>query len=94
MDYTKLKENLLSELPINRKEPFYTATILPSLLFHNGLSNLFQFLREINFPEDINLEKTGYNFLFYTEYNLKESAGKMSLALKSLPPAEIPLMWY
>lgn len=44
MHYEKLEEVLAIELPINRKEKFYTATILPALLFHNGLSNLFTFL--------------------------------------------------
>ena len=43
----KLKQKLQTGLPINRKERFYTGTVLPSILFHNGLSNLFRFLREI-----------------------------------------------
>ena len=80
MQYQEFSKKLKSELPINRKERFYTATVLPSLLFHDGLSNLFRFLKEIKgFPSDINEENTGDNFLFYTEYNLKESAGKKSV---------------
>lgn len=80
MDYDRLKEILKSELPINRKERFYTGTVLPSLLFHNGLSNLYRFLREIpGFPDEVNEQNTKDDFLFYTEYNLKESGGKKSV---------------
>lgn len=80
MQYDQFKQRLKSELPINRKERFYTGTVIPSILFHNGLSNLFRFLREIEgFPIIINENNTQDNFLFYTEYNLKESAGKKSV---------------
>ena len=82
MQYDQFKQWMTreKELPINRQERFYTATVLPSILFHNGLSNFFRFLREIKgFPKDINQENTEDNFLFYTEYNLKESAGKKSV---------------
>jgi len=82
MEYDQFKQwmTLEKELPINRKERFYTATVLPSILFHNGLSNFFRFLKEIKgFPIDINQKNTEDNFLFYTEYNLKESAGKKSV---------------
>ena len=80
MDYDRLQEILKSELPINRKERFYTGTVLPSLLFHGGLSNLYSFLREIpEFPNEVNEQNTKDDFLFYTEYNLKESAGKKSV---------------
>ncbi len=80
MDYDRLQEILKSELPINRKERFYTGTVLPSLLFHGGLSNLYSFLHEIHgFPSEVNEQNTKDEFLFYTEYNLKESAGKKSV---------------
>ena len=83
MQYDQLKQRLQSELPINRKERFYTGTVLPSILFHKGLSNLFRFLREIKgFPVDINENSTQDNLLFYTEYNLKESAGKKSVGVE------------
>ncbi len=60
MQYQEFSRKLKSELPLNRKERFYTATVLPALLFHNGLSNLFRFLREIKgFPSDINPRKCG-----------------------------------
>ena len=80
MDYESLTDALKYALPINRKERFYTGTVLPSLLFHGGLSNLYSFLRQIRgFPDEVNEENTKDNFLFYTEYNLKESAGKRNV---------------
>jgi hypothetical protein len=90
MDYEnfcKILTGKFSELPINRKEKFYTGTVLPALLFHNGFSNLYHFLREINnFQDDeINEQKTGDKFLFYTEYNLKQSAGKKKNVGREIP---------
>jgi hypothetical protein len=92
MDYAMFKDVLNRELPLNRKERFYTATVLPSLLFHKGLSNFYRFLREIrNFPSDINEESTGDTFLFYTEYNLKQSGGKKSVGKEiSTPTGDTP----
>jgi hypothetical protein len=72
-----------SELPINRKERFYTATILPFLLFSNGLQNLFEFLHHIpGFPIEVNYQNTKDNLLFYSEYNLKESAFDRNIGRK------------
>ena len=83
MDYSDFCEKVRSELPINRKERFFTGTILPALLFHGGLSNFYSFLRLIDgFPEDINETDTGDSFLFFSEYNLKESAGERSTGQK------------
>jgi len=80
MDYELLTDTLKHALPINRKERFYTGTVLPSLLFHGGLSNLYSFLRQIRgFPDEVKQENTKDAFLFYTEYNLKESAGKRNV---------------
>ena len=80
MDYEELRDTLTYALPMNRKERFYTGTVLPSLLFHNGFSNLYRFLEAIpGFPKEVNEKTTGDRFLFYTEYNLKESAGRSSV---------------
>ena len=80
MDYDYFCNILKTELPLNRKERFYTGTVLPALLFHNGLSNFYRFLRAIkNFPDDVNEGTTGDNFLFYTEYNLKEASGDRNI---------------
>ena len=76
-----------NELPFNRKERFYTGTVLPALLFHKGLSNFYTFLRQIKgFPLEINEAATKDYFLFYTEYNLKESAGERSVGRKIYAP--------
>jgi hypothetical protein len=83
MDYKEFSDLLKEALPINRKERFFTGTVLPSLLFHNGYSNLFTFLQQIeDFPREVNSENTDDNFLFYTEYNLKESAGNKTVGTK------------
>jgi len=83
MDYDDFSDFLVRELPLNRKERFYTGTVLPALLFHNGLSNFYVFLRAIkDFPPEINVQETKGNFLFYTEYNLKESAGERSVGAR------------
>lgn len=80
MDWDDFCNFLEGELPLNRKERFYTGTVLPALLFHNGLSNFYTFLRGIKgFPTEINKAQTKDNFLFYTEYNLKESAGDRNI---------------
>lgn len=83
MDYTEFSNACRSFLPLNRKERFYTGTVLPALLFHRGLRNLYAFLRLIRgFPETANERTTGDSFLFYTEYNLKQSAGARNVGRK------------
>lgn len=83
MDYNDFCEYSKSDLPLNRKERFYTGTVLPALLFHKGLDNFYTFLRAIKgFPPEINKSTTKDDFLFYTEYSLKESAGKRNIGEK------------
>jgi hypothetical protein len=83
MKYDDFCKYLERELPLNRKERFYTGTVLPSLLFHKGLSIFYDFLKSLRgFPKEINETNTGDNFLFYTEYNLKESAGSRNVGEK------------
>lgn len=83
MEYDKFCNFSEGELPLNRKERFYTGTVLPALLFHNGLSNFYTFLREIkDFPVEVNEVQTNDDFLFYTEYGLKESAGERNVGRK------------
>lgn len=83
MEYSEFAQACRQFLPINRKERFYTGTVLPSLLFHCGQGNLYKFFQLIrDFPETINEQATGDSFLFYTEYNLKQSAGQRNVGLK------------
>jgi len=85
--YEEFEKILQKELPMNRKERFYTGTVLPALLFNNGLSNFFRFLSGIpGLPESVNEKATGNDFLFYTEYNLKESGGSKSAGAKIAAP--------
>jgi len=84
--FCKILKGELSELPLNRKEKFYTGTILPALLFHNGLNNFYNFLQKIDdFPHEVNEARTKDNFLFYTEYNLKQSAGNKKNVGRKIP---------
>lgn len=89
MDYgsfCRILKGKLSELPLNRKEKFYTGTILPALLFHNGLNNFYNFLQKIDdFPHEVNEARTKDNFLFYTEYNLKQSADRKKNVGRIIP---------
>ncbi|MEL7642324.1 MAG: hypothetical protein AAGU21_22030 [Solidesulfovibrio sp.] len=73
-DYKYFQSLCCSELPLNRKEKFYTGTVFPSLLFHNGIENLKMFISNIDGFNGIDLkELTGDDVLFYTEYNFKQS---------------------
>jgi hypothetical protein len=89
MDYEAFRKILtgeFSELPLNRKEKFYTGTVLPALLFHNGLNNFYSFLQQVDgFPTEINEVEKKDNFLFYTEYNLKQSAGNKKNVGRKIP---------
>ncbi|MGD0598154.1 MAG: hypothetical protein ABSA64_11625 [Sedimentisphaerales bacterium] len=83
MNYDNFSKWFNEELPFNRKEKFFTGTVLPALLFNNGLSNFYHFLRAINnFPAEVNEESTGDNFIFFTEYNLKEASGDRNIGRK------------
>lgn len=92
MEYDKFCDVLKRELPLNRKERFFTGTVLPALLFHDGLENFFTFISLIDgFPKEINLSATGENFLFYTEYNLQESAGSRNVGARiEVPHKDTP----
>ena len=80
MDYAEFCRITKTELPLNRKERFYTGTVLPALLFHNGYDVFFDFLGQLTgFPSEINQHTTGDGDLFYTEYNLRESGGSRSV---------------
>ena len=92
MEYEAFCKSLKKELPLNRKECFYTGTVLPELLFHKGLNNFYAFLRLIEgFPKTVGQATTGDNFIFYTEYNLKESAREQNIwPEKETPTGETP----
>ncbi len=91
MNYDNFSKWFNEELPFNRKEKFFTGTVLPALLFNNGLSNFYHFLRAINnFPAEVNEESTGDNFIFFTEYNLKEASGDRNIGRKISTEGKTP----
>lgn len=73
---TNLKEHFNKIIPINRKERFYTATVLPQLICSDNFNNLKLFFELIpNFPTGIQINPNvdNNNILFLTEYSLKEA---------------------
>ena len=66
-------------LPINRKERYYTGTVLPMIVASDGFKRLDRFLQLCGVPADVlrgvdlddNPEST--NVQFFTEYGFKES---------------------
>lgn len=75
-------------LPINRKERFYTGTVLPQIITNDNFKhiNLFFDLIE-NFPKvkQIQPNSENNNIQFLTEYSLKESANFLGKKYKNLP---------
>lgn len=72
----KLEKNLHSLLPLNRKEKFFTATILPQLICHENFKYFHRFTNLIDgFPKNLRIKPDvdENNILFFTEYSLKES---------------------
>jgi len=72
----KLKENFEKFLPINRKEKFYTATVLPQIICYENFKYFHLFTKLIdNFNFNLNLMPDIHknNIQFLTEYSLKES---------------------
>lgn len=62
-------------LPLNRKERYYTGTVLPMLVASDGFAHLHRFLGLCGLPEvtiDKSLEMTR-ELAFYTEYGFAES---------------------
>lgn len=71
-----LESNCKNFLPINRKEKFYTATILPQIICYDNFKYINTFLNLINnFPKNlqVNPDSNINNIQFITEFCLKES---------------------
>ena len=72
----QLFENFNKVLPINRKERFYTGTILPSIICCNNFSHIdrfFNLIPNFNIKLSINPNADNNNILLLTEYSFKES---------------------
>ncbi len=72
----RLENNIYDYLPLNRKERFYTGTVLPQIICGDNFRNLHLFFELIpGFPQTVEIkpDASSNNILFFTEYSLKES---------------------
>lgn len=72
----KINDNFKKYLPLNRKERFYTGTILPQIICYDNFKYFSRFTELINgFPENLkfNPDADSNNIIFMTEYSLNES---------------------
>ncbi len=61
-------------LPINRKERYYTGTVLPMIVASDGFEHFGQFLALCGVPEvAVEADPAFTNVQFFTEYGFKES---------------------
>lgn len=63
-----------SRLPINRKERYYTGTVLPGIICHDNLKHLLRFLKLLGIKDlKLDADDLSANVQFFTEYGLAES---------------------
>ena len=63
-----------TRLPINRKERYYTGTVLPMIVASDGFRALGRFLGLCGLPEvTLEADPASTNVQFFTEYGFKES---------------------
>lgn len=83
-----LERNFKEYLPLNRKERFYTATILPCIICHQNFQHINLFFKLIKrFPQNLIIQPDSFqnNIQFLTEYSLKESANFSGKTFIELP---------
>lgn len=83
-----LEKNFNEYLPLNRKERFYTGTVLPGIICFQNFEYIHLFLRLIdNFPQNLSIQPNSIqnNIQFLTEYSLKESANFSGKKYVDLP---------
>ncbi len=83
-----LEKNFNEYLPLNRKERFYTATILPSIICHQNFQYINLFFKLIKrFPQNLTIQPDSFqnNIQFLTEYSLKETANFSGRKFVNLP---------
>ena len=61
-------------LPLNRKERFYTGTVLPALMCADGMAAMQRFLDLVDLPNPDLDEGAEGSIQFFTEYSVVESA--------------------
>ncbi len=70
---TKLKDLVNAELPLNRKEKFFTGTIFPMLVCRDNFKYFNMFTSLINGCAELKISAISPNIQFFTEYSLLES---------------------
>lgn len=83
-----LEQNYNRYLPINRKERFYTATILPNIICSDDFKYFNRFLELIdNFPNNLLIKPnpSDNNIQIITEFSLKESANYIGKEYQNVP---------
>jgi len=81
-------QEMLKELPLNRKERFFTGTVLPMIVCKDNFKNIHILLSLVGIFETtiLNFNPSESNVLFFTEYSLVESLiGKDKHRFKGLP---------
>ena len=69
-----LSELFRGRLPINRKERYYTGTVLPMIVASDGFKHFGRFLALCGMPEvAVEADPASTNVQFFTEYGFKES---------------------
>jgi hypothetical protein len=67
-------DELLKQLPLNRKERFYTGTVFPAIVGADEFAHLHRFLELVHLPAmPVTGDPLTTRMLFFTEYGLKES---------------------
>ena len=72
----KLVDNFKTYLPVNRKERFFTGTVLPQIICCDNFKEISRFLKLIRgFPKNLIIKSNASenNIQFLTEFSLKES---------------------
>ena len=77
-----------NRLPINRKERYYTGTVLPMIVASDGFAHLNRFLElcEVSSDVAVNADPSSCNIEFFTEYGFKESLKGGAEERFSVPP--------
>jgi len=76
MSTNKIFDNLNNFIPLNRKERFFTGTVLPQIICYDNFKYFNRFTDLIkDFPKDLMIQPNAdlNNIIFMTEYSLNES---------------------
>lgn len=76
---SQLNSNFEQYLPLNRKERFFTGTVLPQIICHDNFKYFDLFLKLIpGFPDNLVIKPNAddNNIQFQTEFSLKESVAE------------------